>query len=118
MTWFGIRSYRLTEETNEFFNSISSYLILLCTMCYVLSSIAFTYLNWPQFELISGSCIVALSGSQTGGMFLSFGLKMKKVKLVHVQLQQIVDSEGESNFLAKEKDTKCPFKNAFFSFPY
>lgn len=97
MKWLGVASYDLTDKSNEFFNSILPYLILILSICYVLSSIGFTYLNWPQFEIISGSCIVALSGTQTGGMFFSFGLRMKQVKAVHLQLQQIVDSEGKKN---------------------
>lgn len=95
MRWLGVHSYRFGKDTNEFLNSISTYLILLLSVCYVISSIAFTRINWPQFEIISGSCIVALSGTQTGGMFLSFGLKMKAVKSVHVKLQKIADEQGK-----------------------
>lgn len=96
MRWgLGIRPFRFSEQINEFFQSFSSFFWLLVVFCYMLSSIAFVYKNWPQLEIIAASCIIVLGAVQTGGTFLSFGLKMEKVKMLHVKLQRIVDDEGK-----------------------
>lgn len=65
------------------------------SICIILSSFAFGYKNWPQLEVISASCLIISGQSQTFGMFLSFGLKMEKVKALHVKLQGIVDDDGK-----------------------
>lgn len=90
----GIRSYCFTEPTNEFFKSISSYYILWILITSVISSSVFTCCHWPQIEMITSSTMVSMACYQASGMFLSFGLNMKKVKAVHLQLQEIINSLG------------------------
>lgn len=103
LRWLGYRPYRSTEQTNEFFRSFLSYFTSLATICFVLSSIAFSYKYFPDLELMSVSCITALGGFQSVCMFLSFGMKMKKIKEVHVKLQKLVDDEGNLEKILKTK---------------
>lgn len=99
ITCLGIRSYCFTEPTNEFFKSISSYYILWILITSVISSLVFTCLHWPQIEMITSSTMVLVGCYQASGMFMSFGLNMKKVKAVHLQLQEIINSLGNSSEL-------------------
>lgn len=94
MNWLGIREYRLNEPTNEFFTSFLPYYDLFISVSFVFASISFSYIHWPQMDIVCESCIVVLSGSQVSGMFFSFGMKMKEIKAVHLQLQGIIDAEG------------------------
>ena len=96
MAKIAIHSYRLTEPTNEFFKSPVPFIILfLLSVGHVISSGVFVYRNFRQFEVALQAIFVMIGGFQGLGMYLSVGLKMKKVKLLQLKLQQIVD-EGES----------------------
>ena len=99
MARLGIHSYNLNDPANEFFKSIATfYNLITATVFFVTSSAAFVYLNWPNLEIVLEPFLIVLAGVQYGGMFLSVGLNMKKVKLLHITLQKIVD-EGRLNHL-------------------
>lgn len=92
MAWVGVRAYRFTERTNEFFTSFVPWYILLMVSVFTISSIVYFYMSLPRFE--SETCIVFLCGFQILGMLFSFGSEMHTIKAVHLSLQQIVDEEG------------------------
>lgn len=92
MAWVGVRAYRFTERTNEFFTSFVPWYILLMVSLFTISSIVYFYMSLPRFE--SETCIVFLCGFQILGMLFSFGSEMNTIKAVHLSLQQIVDEEG------------------------
>lgn len=95
MNKFGIYSYRLTEPSNEFFKSIRSYYILFTI--FVINFIpcaVYVYLHWPNFEVIFETMLCACGNIQTLGMFFNIGLQMKKIKVLHLKLQKMVDEEG------------------------
>lgn len=99
MSRMGLYSHCLNEPSNEFFKSFVVYYILIVQSVYgVLGSAVFTYKNWPQFENISNSCMLAVGCFACFGMFLSIGLKSKVVKILHLKLQGIVD-DGEFSFI-------------------
>lgn len=64
-----------------------------------ISAMLYAYNSWPQLEIVSGSAIIGFDGLLSSGMFVSFWLKFKTVKTVHVRLQQIIDEEGEIKLL-------------------
>lgn len=96
MNWLGVRSYHLNEPINEFFSSFLPNYILLVSTVNAISSIVYTYMSWPQMEIISESIIVVLGCVEALGMFYSFGSKIKKIKAVHFGLQAIINEEGTS----------------------
>lgn len=98
MSWLGIHSYRLKEPINEFFHSFFTYFNLVHAIIFVIiSSVWFAMTNISQAGIMLEACMIAIAGLQYSGMFLSIGLKMKKVKSLHLKLQEIVD-EGDSIF--------------------
>lgn len=65
------------------------------------------YRNAPVLDLILEPLLIIIAGTQSGGMFLSVGLKMKHVKLLILAVQKIVDNEGNN--------WAFTFTEAFFS---
>lgn len=92
MTKIGIHSHNLNDPTNEFFNSLATYYVLFNVIAFtIVSSAIFSYVNLYQFELALHTSIIVIAGCQCGGMFLSFGLNMTKVKVFHLNLQKLID---------------------------
>lgn len=106
MNKIGIYSYRLTEPNNEFFKSIIAYNILLMKGFTVILSVAFVYLHWPNFDMICEPIHVIFGAVQAFIMYTSIGIQMKNVKILHLKLQEIVDSYGNVYF----------FKQSWFFF--
>lgn len=94
----GIYPHQLSESTNSFFKSFSTY--------YILSSLLFTMIipaltfmcknRTSNVNLVIATILVAVAGIQSFGLFFNTGLKMKAVKQLHLKLQGIVD-EGTPN---------------------
>lgn len=92
MSRLGIHSQNLIEPSNEFFKSPVSYVILFVILVFVIiSSAMYMFKNFTDFELAIQAFVVVIAGIQTGGMFISIGLKMKTVKMFHIKLQEFVD---------------------------
>lgn len=100
MAQIGISSYRLTEPINEFFHSFSTHFVLFHLIVFgLIGGIVFAYNNISNFEIVLEACVTIIGGIQSGGMFLGIGLKMKKVKELHLKLQEIVDEAIASKFI-------------------
>lgn len=98
MRWAGIHSKDLHKPTNEFFKSFATYYILFSVISFTIgSSAVYIYKNSTHFEMVSEPILIVIAGLQAGGMFLSVGLNMKKIKILHIKLQEIVD-ESMSNW--------------------
>lgn len=91
MSWQGIHSHRLTEPTNEFYRSLSSYYVVFTLFAFVITSAVRIYGYWPDIESILKPCSVAFGGVQCAGMFISIGFQMKRIKALHLELQGIID---------------------------
>lgn len=92
MAKFGIHSYRLSDPTIEFFKSPAALLILFILSVFSIASTAmFGYTNFDHFEVALHGFFVMIAGIQCGGMYLSIGLKMRKVKILQIKLQQLID---------------------------
>lgn len=92
MAMIGINSHRLTDPTNEFFSSFMSYFILLNGIIFTtVSSSVFAFTHLSHIQIALETFLIVIAGMQSCGMFLSVGLKMKKIKLLHLKLQAIVD---------------------------
>lgn len=99
MSWVGIHSTKLSEPTNEFFKSFGTYYVLFSVISFtILSSAVFVYKYSSDFKLISEPCLIVIAGLQCVGMFCSIGLNMKKIKILHILLQKIVDKSMDIYF--------------------
>lgn len=97
MSWQGIHSHRLSEPTNEFHRSLSSYYVVFTLFAFVIASAVRIHSYWPEVEPILKPCSVAFGGVQCVGMFISIGLQMNRIKALHLELQRIID-KGEKSF--------------------
>lgn len=91
MSWQGIHSMNLTEPTNEFHRAPGSYYVTITLFAFVITSAVRIHGYWPEMELILKPCSVAFGGVQCVGMFICIGLQMKNIKVLHLELQRIVD---------------------------
>lgn len=92
MAWFGIYSHNLNEPSNEFFGSFATYWTLVSMVLAILSSAWYILENRTIHVKESlGAFKIAFAAFQSTGMFLSFGMKLRDIKALHLKLQQIVD---------------------------
>lgn len=92
MAKLGLHSHRLNESTNEFFKSPAAFLILFTLGVFSITSTGvYAYKNIGHFEAALQGIFVAIAGIQCGGMYVSVGLKMDKIKDVQSKLQNMVD---------------------------
>lgn len=108
MAKLGIYSYKLTEPVNKFFKSFMTYYMLfsLILICVILSAMG-VYVNWPNIVMVLEAFLTVVTGSQCAGIFISLGLNMKKIKTVHLKLQEIVDEESEAFNIYWNIEQKC-----------
>lgn len=97
MSAIGLYPNRLTELTNEFFESFSNYFILFNVIFIIISCAVFLLNNGSDFGAALKAFLCIITGIQCGGMFLSIGLNMIKVKTLHLKLQEIVDDVYSSS---------------------
>lgn len=98
----GIYSNHLIEPTNDFCESFSTYFILFHVIFYIISFSVITLKTVSDFGAALQACLCVITGIQCGGMFLSIGLKMIKVKTLHLKLQKIVDEVYLSSVFSYE----------------
>lgn len=98
MAELGIYSHRLTEPTNEFFNCRVTYTILGCLLVAILSNCVLVYIDSTNSKSTLESVVLIVTSFQAFGAYLNIGLKMKKMKELHLKLQEISD-EGDLNVL-------------------
>lgn len=77
---------------NEFFKSLSTYFIVMHMVAFLICSLTCVYQNMSRIDVALRTSIVTIGTSQALCMIISFGSKMKKIKAVHLKLQQIVDA--------------------------
>lgn len=93
LTLLGICSNRLYDSTNEFLRTINSYICLFGFLGPLLSfSAAYIYKNFSDLELSTNAMIVLAAGIASFGGWFTIGLKMKTVKLLYREIQDIVDA--------------------------
>lgn len=93
MAPIGLYSYRLMEPINEFYTSIAPYYIEFFVLIFLISSAAgFTFRNVSQIDVALQNVSLFIAGIQCAGMYISIGINMKKVKVLHLKLQGIVDT--------------------------
>lgn len=95
LTELGIRFDRISQDKNEFFSSVFPCCLLIISISGLISSSVFIYTNLDHPENIFQASIVFIAMLQSGGMFFSFGCKIKLVKAVHCRLQEIIDEIGK-----------------------
>lgn len=92
LTFLGICSNRLNENTNEFLKTFNSYFFLVGFIGPLYGcSAAYIYENFSDLTTVTNALIVLSAGVASVGSFVSVGLNMKNVKLLHNKLQKIVD---------------------------
>lgn len=92
MTRLGIYSNRLNEPTNEFFktNWLSYYMPIMMSVGFT-ASVAFVLKYPTDIKPALGALKIGIAAAQCAGMFVGIGIKMIKVKALHLELQRIVD---------------------------
>lgn len=93
MTRIGLSSHHLTEPTNEFFKSFIPYYSLSFLSINIIFCGVIMFRYAPDLDLILEPLLIIIAGVQSGGMFLSVGLRMKCVKSLMLAVQKIVDDE-------------------------
>lgn len=71
----------------------------------IISTAAFIYKNYTDSELIINALVLVLAGIQSIGMFISISLNMNKIKMLHLKLQEIIDTGNFSSMVC----IKCKF---------
>lgn len=94
MTRLGLSSHRLTENSNEFHKSFVPYYNLSFLSINLILCGVIMFWNWPDLDSILEPLLIIIAGVQSGGMFVSVGLKMKQVKKFYLAVQKIIDDEG------------------------
>ncbi|XP_031637695.1 uncharacterized protein LOC116350104, partial [Contarinia nasturtii] len=109
MGWLGIHSKRLNEPTNEFFRSFVAFFILFNVVSFtIISSVVYVYIHIHSFEMIAEPFLDACCGTQVAGMFICIGINMKKVKKLHLVLQELVDKDRKEVFnIYWQVEQKC-----------
>lgn len=91
-TWIGLYSKNWSSHLlKKFLTSFCTYFVLFHTTTCIVGSTVFAYQNLERFDVALKTCFVIISTFQVFGTFISFGLKMNLVHLVHLELQEIVD---------------------------
>lgn len=93
MCLLGISSTRLTEPTNEFLQSINSYIILfgLAGLLFTCSIVS-TIIHIDNIILALRTLVLIIGATQCIGSFVCIGLKMKEVKQIFLKVQHHVDN--------------------------
>lgn len=100
MVWIRIFPERLTANsptTNEFFNSLTTHYILLHILGFIAASAGFLCQNKSDVAVALPTAMVIMGSSQALSMFLCLGCKLDKVKMLHQNLQAIVDQAAEGS---------------------
>lgn len=93
MSKLALYSTESIDPVSEFFKSpITYYFLFNAFILDIISCGIFVYQNFTHFELALETFFVVIAGLQSGGMFLSFGLKLDKVKSLQLELQKIVNN--------------------------
>lgn len=93
MAKLGLYSYRLMEDTSEFFTSISPYYILLGAISGFISSTAYIINYWEtDIKGALAAFKIIISAIQYFGVFSNLGLHANKIKALHNKFQTVVDS--------------------------
>lgn len=80
------------NPAHEFFKSIKIYYTLFVVIIMlIVSSIVFIFENLSQVLFVLQGCSLIIAGIQQGGMFISTGLKMDRMRDLNRNLQTIVD---------------------------
>lgn len=115
LTFLGICSDRLYESTNEFLQTINSYVFLFGFFGPLLSfSAAYIFKNFSNVELSTNAMIVLSAGIASFGGWFTIGLKMKTVKLLYREIQAIVDAGMCASLCQIHTFTKITIQFVFF----
>lgn len=91
MTWIGIYSHNVWKPTNEFYNSFSSHFNIISLALCIISSAIFVFQNPSNLKRVLEALVVMVGCIQALGAYLNIGHKMKKMKVLHLTLQDIAD---------------------------
>lgn len=89
----GLSSHRLMEPTSEFLKTQNCYVLLFGLGGLMLpTSALFGIYNINNITLALKSILMLCACVQCLGSYISIGLKMKKVKQIHLKIQDFVDN--------------------------
>lgn len=83
---------RIHEPTNEFMRyTVVSYICIAIIFSLLPASAIYVYLNLTDFAKSTNALIIFMGAISGLGTFNTFGLNMKKIKLVYIRIQALVD---------------------------
>lgn len=93
MAKLGLHSYRLHEKTNEYAKTFAAYYIQLSMLMAMFVSALFIYV-YVETELKAslGAFKIIIGTGQCAGTFFCLGMKLSKIKALHIKLQELVDT--------------------------
>lgn len=91
MALIALHSHHLNEPTNEFVTSIIAYYVSILNFFIIASSFVDIYKYWPNLAFILVFLALSAAGVLAAGMYISVGLKMKKIKELHNLSQKYID---------------------------
>ena len=105
MVWFRIYTHPLSDVSHvdhDFFKSITVYCVTFTEISFIVSSVVLVCLNVSDNIMVALRTAMVIAGtSQALGMFLSVGITIDKVKLLHIKLQEIIDQTAKGEILVK-----------------
>lgn len=95
LTFLGICSDELDRPTNEFLKTFRCIFFLVGNIYSIgIGSAVYLYYHLAELETATNALIVLTAAVASTTSFVTFGLKMKKVKLLYREIQAIADEGG------------------------
>lgn len=94
MAPLGVHSYKLQEPTIEMFDRVCIYIGVIVLTFSLTSTTVYFYQNMHEVKEALESFKIFVGGSQSGVCALAVGFQMRKIKILHMKFQELVD-EGE-----------------------
>lgn len=112
MVRLGLHSYNLTEPKNEFFRTFVAYhTMAVSVLLFIISSIIYIYQNVTDFSAVPEPLVLICAGIHLLGTFTCLGLSKRNVKLLQIELQELID---KSNYLHFSFDFLKYFPQSFY----
>lgn len=91
---------RLSDLSDDFFNSIATHFNLVNMIIFIVTSALFVFQSTTQLIDALRTVMVVIGSIQSLGMFITFGMKIVQVKQLHLKLQNIVDQSIKGEYFA------------------
>lgn len=98
LTKLGIYRSASQNKNNVFFKSFVSYYVSIVLFTFIITGLAFVHENISDITIALRALVFIIGVIQALCMFHCYGIKVSKIKDVHIKLQEIIDEIVESNY--------------------